>query len=61
MKNIKKYSIVICVILAVIALLISFATYLFSTLDERTLLAQAACMFALLGIVIGLLTFDEKD
>lgn len=61
MKKIKKHSIVICVIAAVIALLVSFSSYLFATLDRRTLLAQASCVFALLGIVIGLLTFDEKD
>lgn len=61
MKILKKYSIVICIIAAVILLLLSFGSYLFSTLNTRTMLAQSACMLALLGIIIGFFKFDETD
>lgn len=61
MKTIKKYSVIVCIISAVIVLLLSFVSYLFGTLEERTLFSQAACVLALVGIIIGLLKFDEKD
>lgn len=61
MKFIKKYSAVICIIASVIVLLVSFASYLFATLDERTLLAQTACVLALFAVIIGVLKFDDKD
>ena len=61
MKTIKKYSVNVCIISAVIVLLLSFVSYLFGTFEERILFAQAACVLALVGIIIGLLKFDEKD
>ncbi|MCQ4022688.1 MULTISPECIES: hypothetical protein [unclassified Ruminococcus] len=61
MKFINQYSIIFCIIAAAIVLLISFASYLFASSSERTLIAIASCMFALLGIVIGLLKFDKEE
>ncbi|MGN1112720.1 MAG: hypothetical protein ACI4RP_05895 [Acutalibacteraceae bacterium] len=61
MKYVKKYSVLICVIAAAAVLLVSFASYLFAGTEIRTMLAQASCVLAVVGIAIGLLTFDEKD
>lgn len=61
MKTIKEYGIAICLIAAVLLLLLSFASYIFSTQDMRLMLAQAACIIAVLGIIVGFLSFDDKS
>lgn len=38
-----------------------FCLLSFATLDERTLLAQTACVLALFAVIIGMLKFDDKD
>lgn len=59
MKDIRQKSILICVIVATVLLVLSFASYLFSGTDERSLIALAACCIALLGLFIGFMTFDD--
>ncbi len=61
MKTIKKYSVVACVIIAVILLIISLSTYLYANESIRVGLALASCAAALIGIIAGILEFDSGD
>lgn len=54
MSFLRKYMVAICIIAAIILLLVSFASYLFASLDERTMLAQASCALAVAAIIFCL-------
>lgn len=47
-------------IIAIILVLTAFAGYLFTSQEERTVLAQAATVVACFGLFCGILGFDKK-